>query len=505
MSSTRPSWRRNDLPSKLRFVSPLQVSLTDSLQVQVIQNVGSPLWDASVALARQVSLQGEKFDTIVEIGAGCALPSIVADKLHLAKRIIATELYDEMPLVMENISVNLSNVEALEYFWGSDVEKVFGSLGNCLILAADVVYEIQHLDSLTTALSDLLNLASSTSKILMAMEHRWSDISNAFWDGIRTRGLVHHQIDQSLLDSRFTHDSIHLYWIQRAPPQPKLIKRNPTVSVVQMTSTNDIQSNLQTISTLLQNCDADFVCFPEATDFIATSPEEARKLCASKQWLRFCSEMKRFAVEYGIYISVGLHRPGPDGRLYNSLWVIDPSGKVIAEYDKLHLFDIYLSEGPTSSESLSESINTIPGSRIVPPISLPFGNVGLCICYDVRFPELSLKLTKLGAEILLYPSAFTPRTGRAQWLTLLKCRAIETQCFVLGAAQVGNHGKRSTWGQACIIDPFGKVLIEAPSFDTCPHPTPMLITHELDLLYQTHLRQAMPVATHRRTDLFPFE
>jgi predicted amidohydrolase len=143
-------------------------------------------------------------------------------------------------------------------------------------------------------------------------------------------------------------------------------------------------------------------------------------------------------------------------RAVNRSFLIGPGGDILASYDKIHMFDIDLGNG----ESYRESANYQPGETAV--ISdLPWGRIGLTICYDVRFPSLYRALAESGASFLTVPSAFTRKTGEAHWHTLLRARAIETGCFVFAAAQAGLHeNKRETFGHSLIVDPWGTVLAE---------------------------------------------
>lgn len=128
--------------------------------------------------------------------------------------------------------------------------------------------------------------------------------------------------------------------------------------------------------------------------------------------------------------------------------VIGDTGRILSVYRKIHLFDVDIENG----DKLLESAHTIPGSEIVKPVSTPFGRIGLAICYDLRFPEHSCILQKEGMDILTYPSAFTVKTGVAHWEPLLRSRAIETQSYVVAAAQYGKHtSSRSTYGHAMVL------------------------------------------------------
>ncbi|KAF6075309.1 nitrilase 1 [Phyllostomus discolor] len=145
---------------------------------------------------------------------------------------------------------------------------------------------------------------------------------------------------------------------------------------------------------------------------------------------------------------------------------------------------------------MRESNSTMPGPRLELPVRTPAGRVGLAICYDMRFPELSLALAQAGAEILTYPSAFGSVTGPAHWEVLLRARAIETQCYVVAAAQCGrHHEKRASYGHSMVVDPWGTVV-------ACCSEGPGLCLARIDLGYLRQLRQHLPVFQHRRPDLY---
>jgi predicted amidohydrolase len=145
----------------------------------------------------------------------------------------------------------------------------------------------------------------------------------------------------------------------------------------------------------------------------------------------------------------------PDGRFANRSFLIEPTGAITARYDKMHMFDVTVSD----TETYRESAGYRPGDCAV-VAQTPFGRVGLSVCYDLRFAYLYRALAQAGADILLIPSAFSPVTGAAHWEPLLRARAIETGCFVLAAAQTGDHGGRQTYGHSMAISPWGEVLLD---------------------------------------------
>jgi predicted amidohydrolase len=146
-----------------------------------------------------------------------------------------------------------------------------------------------------------------------------------------------------------------------------------------------------------------------------------------------------------------------DGKVANRTYVLDPQGEVVAKYDKIHMFDVDLGNG----ERYLESATFAPGDA-AKTVDLPWGRLGLTICYDLRFPHLYRHLAQHGAQFLTVPSAFTQVTGEAHWHVLLRARAIETGCYVFAPAQTGTHaGGRKTYGHALIVAPWGEVLADA--------------------------------------------
>jgi predicted amidohydrolase len=174
-------------------------------------------------------------------------------------------------------------------------------------------------------------------------------------------------------------------------------------------------------------------------------------------------------------------------RLANRSLLFNPSGQIVARYDKIHMFDANVAE----NESYSESANFRGGNRAV-VASVPWGKLGMTICYDVRFPHLYRTLAKAGADIITVPSAFTVTTGKLHWHILLRARAIETGCFVVAPAQCGTHdGGRRTYGHSLIIAPSGEIMAEAAD-------KPEIITAELNLAKVTEARHKLPSLKHDR-------
>ena len=229
-----------------------------------------------------------------------------------------------------------------------------------------------------------------------------------------------------------------------------------------------------------------FIATPENTDLMAQDGgSKLEKTFAEKDapaLPQFCA----LAKELGIWLLIGsLAIKVSPGKTANRSYLIGPNGRVGARYDKIHLFDVNLPSGETYRES-----NTVePGAEAV-AVSLPWGRLGLSVCYDLRFPQLYRVLAKAGAEILTVPSAFTETTGKAHWHVLLRARAIENSCFVVAPAQGGTHANgRKTYGHSLIVGPWGDILAEAGT-------DPGFISAELDLGEIAAVRARLPSLHH---------
>ena len=267
------------------------------------------------------------------------------------------------------------------------------------------------------------------------------------------------------------------------------------LSVVQMNSQDDIETNFTVIESLIQQSkaqDAELIVFPE--NFVCFAAGKQRETAAQFEAIQ--QRLEQLAHRYQIWIVAGTlpcpFRPDgsiiQDGRVRTVSLCISPE-KTEARYDKIHLFDVQVSDAVGGYQ---ESRFFEPGDEVV-VAKTPFGNIGLMVCYDLRFPELSLMLRTKGANILTAPAAFTYTTGKLHWQLLLQARAMDSQCFVLGAAQQGWHGEqRQTWGHAGITDSRGQLL---QMIDTEGHG---LVTSAFDLDEQNTIRLSMPLIQHRR-------
>lgn len=269
--------------------------------------------------------------------------------------------------------------------------------------------------------------------------------------------------------------------------------RRVNVAALQMVSCAELAVNLATAQRLIAEAaqaGAQIVVLPEAFALFISS--EQRQLGAQEAGPQpFVRQfLAAQAALHGIWLvggTVPLLEAG-QARPHAACWVFDNHGNEVARYDKIHLFDVDVGD---RQGSYRESDTYQPG-RTVTTVDTPFGKLGLAVCYDLRFPELFQLLRAQGAEIIAIPSAFTRRTGLAHWLPLLRARAIETQCYIIGANQGGQHSEtRHTSGGSAIIDSWGEVLGEAGFGECC-----VLASIDLDKLQRE--RAAMPVARHRR-------
>ena len=233
------------------------------------------------------------------------------------------------------------------------------------------------------------------------------------------------------------------------------------VGLIQMRSGRSPQANFDVAAALIREAKAggaDYVQTPEMSNimetdrarfFAALSPEEDDLMLAG---------MRELARSCGLYVHLGsLAVRASADKAANRSFLIDPHGEIIARYDKIHMFDVDLPSG----ESYRESRNYRAGELAV-LADLPWGRLGLTICYDLRFPALYRALAEAGAIFVSIPSAFTKQTGEAHWHVLLRARAIENGCFVFAAAQGGTHENgRNTYGHSLAIGPWGELLVEA--------------------------------------------
>ncbi|MCO8143711.1 carbon-nitrogen hydrolase family protein [Rhodovulum tesquicola] len=269
------------------------------------------------------------------------------------------------------------------------------------------------------------------------------------------------------------------------------------VALIQMTSGDVPEANIAPACEMVRQAaagGAQFVLTPEVTNCLSSSRAQQESVLSHEEDDPMLSALRQEAVNARIWLligSLGLKTHDPDGRFANRSFLIAPDGSIAAKYDKIHMFDVQITE----TESYRESEGYRPGDRaVVAPT--PFGRIGLSICYDLRFPHLYRALAQGGAEILTIPAAFSPVTGAAHWETLLRARAIETGCYVLAPAQCGLHpateGRpRRTHGHSLAVAPWGEVLADGGT-------APGITYVQIDRQEVARARARVPSITHDR-------
>ncbi len=269
------------------------------------------------------------------------------------------------------------------------------------------------------------------------------------------------------------------------------------VGLIQMTSSDDPSVNIEPVTALIKEAasgGARFVLTPEVTNCVSASRSRQNEVLRVEAEDLSLPALRDLAKVHRIWLLIGslaLKSEG-DERFVNRSFLIAPDGAIRTRYDKIHMFDVTLSE----TETYRESDGYKPGNRAVVS-HVDDVPVGLTICYDVRFPYLYRDLAHAGARILTVPSAFSPDTGPAHWEPLLRARAIETSSFVLAPAQTGSHvvarGRaRRTYGHSLAVDPWGRVLADAGE-------GPGVTLVDLDLSQVDDVRRRLPSLTHDRS------
>ena len=232
-------------------------------------------------------------------------------------------------------------------------------------------------------------------------------------------------------------------------------------ALLQMRSGTDIGRNVKTFSTMVREAAANgatYVQSPEMTGALVRDRVALKTMLKEEAADPVVASASELARSLGIHVHVGSTAIAAEGgKVANRAFLFGPDGAKIATYDKIHMFDVDLDNG----ESWRESATYEPGKRTV-IASLPFAQLGLAVCYDLRFPQLFRAQALAGADVLTVPAAFTRQTGQAHWHVLLRARAIENGAWVLAAAQGGTHEDgRETFGHSIAIDPWGHVVAEA--------------------------------------------
>ena len=232
------------------------------------------------------------------------------------------------------------------------------------------------------------------------------------------------------------------------------------VSCIQLRSNNNIYYNLNKTSKLIFKAvkqKTDFIITPEVSSHFSLNKKELLKICTTMKNDIYLSGVRKLAKKYKKWILIGsLIIKVSKKKLVNRSVLIDNSGKVRTYYDKIHMYDVVLSKKEKYFES-----KIFSSGKKVKSFNLPWGKIGLSVCYDLRFPNLYRKLSKAGSLYISIPSAFTETTGKRHWHSLLRARAIENFCYIFAPAQGGCHyNGRKTFGHSMIVSPDGKILKE---------------------------------------------
>lgn len=263
--------------------------------------------------------------------------------------------------------------------------------------------------------------------------------------------------------------------------------------LVQLTSGPDPEANLEATRSFLREAasrGAELVLTPEVTNLVTADRAHQAEVLRPEHDDPTLAALRGEARALGLWLLIGslaLKTDDPDRRFANRSFLVSPTGEIAARYDKIHMFDVAVSE----TETYRESAAFRPGSRAV-VADTPLGRIGLTICYDLRFPELFRRLAQGGAQIITVPAAFTRPTGKAHWESLLRARAIENGAFVLAPAQTGEHGAgRASHGHSLAVSPWGEVLADGGT-------EPGITLVDFDLAAVDDARGRLPSLLHDR-------
>jgi predicted amidohydrolase len=260
-------------------------------------------------------------------------------------------------------------------------------------------------------------------------------------------------------------------------------------AVVQMCSSTHVEDNLKSLALFFleaQALGAELLVLPENFSLMGAREEDKWAIAEASGDGPIQTKISQLAKQHKLWVIAGsIPLKGTGKRVKSSCLVYDNAGLCVARYDKIHLFDVSLSDDERYQES-----GTIEAGSTLTVVDTPVGRVGLSVCYDIRFPELYRQLTTQGAEILAIPSAFTAVTGAAHWDVLCRARAIENLCYVLASNQGGIHENgRQTYGHSMVIEPWGNVV-------ALQQQKTGVIVADIDLQHVKQLRQQFPCNEH---------
>lgn len=241
------------------------------------------------------------------------------------------------------------------------------------------------------------------------------------------------------------------------------------IGMIQTCSSDQPEENLKSIIPMIYKAHkqgARFIVTPEVSNCISRDPMHQQQVLCPENKDESLAKYCEIAADLQVWLLIGslaLKTDDAHGRFANRSFLIDPNGQIVARYDKIHMFDVALSE----VETYAESATYRPGQQAVLK-ETEIANIGLTICYDLRFPSLFRQLAQAGAQIITVPSAFATITGKAHWHVLLRARAIETGCYIIAPAQSGIHSAsvgvgRETYGHSLVVNPWGDIIADAKS------------------------------------------
>ncbi len=269
------------------------------------------------------------------------------------------------------------------------------------------------------------------------------------------------------------------------------------IACLQVNTGNDLDANLSTVRSMLHEAAANgaqWILTPEYTLMMDGSGRVMRERALPADGGAPLTELKAMAKELKVWLLIGSltlrtgeQGEGADTRIVNRSFLISSEGEAVATYDKIHMFDVTLPDGKVIRESSAYR----PGDTAV-TVATPLGNVGMTICYDLRFPQLFRTLAQAGAQIITVPSSFQRQTGRAHWHALLQARAIENGCYIIAPAMCGEHaGNRQTFGHSLVVNPWGEVVAYGGD-------APGIVYAEIDAARVAKVRGMIPSLTHDR-------
>jgi predicted amidohydrolase len=263
------------------------------------------------------------------------------------------------------------------------------------------------------------------------------------------------------------------------------------VGLIAMRSGRDPQTNLDALLAAIDQAKrggAEYVLTPEMTNIMEVKRERLFANILPDETDPTLATLREVARKLGIFIHIGsLAIKASSEKAVNRSFLIDRQGEIVARYDKIHMFDVDLGSGESYRES-----NSYRAGELAVVADLPWGRIGLTVCYDLRFPALYRALAEAGASFLAIPSAFTRVTGEAHWHVLMRARAIENGCFVFAAAQGGKHENgRETFGHSLVVDPWGRILAEGGT-------EPGVVLAEIDPAEVVAARAKIPSLQHGR-------